>query len=130
MVKRRALEEIKSMIKKIIDDIIVQKKDSKIETETSITDRFMQKIQDFSFSKHYNNISEDVEFQMVIQVRTLRDRDITINIVDSAIRHYRKSGLVRRKHNPYINPFQYELSKKGKEKLEWLENEEYLNYIY
>ncbi len=61
---------------------------------------------------------------------TFDDPDITINIVDSAIRHYRKSGLVRRKHNPYINPYQYELSKKGKEKLEWLENEEYLNYIY
>lgn len=51
------------------------------------------------------------------------DSVITINIVDSAIRHYRKSGLVRRKHSPYIKPFQYELSKKGKNKLEWLENE-------
>jgi len=57
------------------------------------------------------------------------DPDITINIVDSAIRHYRKSGLVRRKHNPYIKPFQYELSNKGREKLDWLENEEYLNYV-
>ncbi|MBA7507173.1 hypothetical protein ES706_05889 [subsurface metagenome] len=60
---------------------------------------------------------------------TFDDPDITINIIDSAIRHYRKSGLVRRKHNPYIKPFQYKLSKKGIEKLEWLENEEYLNYV-
>lgn len=58
------------------------------------------------------------------------DSNITINIVDCAIRHYRKFGLVRRKHKPlYLKPFHYELSNKGKENLEWLESEEFLNYI-
>ena len=38
---------------------------------------------------------------------------VDINIVNSSIRHYRKSGLIRRKHNPYKRSFQYVLTKKG-----------------
>ena len=48
--------------------------------------------------------------------------DIDINIVNSSIRHYRTNGLVKRKHNPYKCPFEYNLSKKGIEQLEWLED--------
>ncbi len=48
--------------------------------------------------------------------------DIDINIVNSSIRHYRKNGLVKRKHNLYKRPFEYSLSKKGIEQLEWLED--------
>lgn len=54
---------------------------------------------------------------------------IEINIVNSSIRHYRKIGLVKRKHKPYLRPFEYSLSKKGEEQLSWLENEEYLEFI-
>jgi len=43
------------------------------------------------------------------------------NIVNSSIRHYRKNGLVKRKHNPYKRPFEYELSKRGAEEIDWLE---------
>lgn len=55
--------------------------------------------------------------------------EIDINIVNSSIRHYRKNGLVKRKHKPYLRPFEYFLSKKGEEQLSWLENEEYLEFI-
>lgn len=56
------------------------------------------------------------------------DKVITFNIVDCAIRHYRKCGLVSRKHKPYFKPFRYKLSNKGEEKLEWIESGEYLSY--
>ena len=54
---------------------------------------------------------------------------ININIVNSSIRHYRENGLVKRKNNPYKRPFEYILSKKGIEQLEWLEDEKYLEFI-
>ena len=56
------------------------------------------------------------------------DYNIDINIVNSSIRHYRSNGLIRRKHNPYKRPFEYELSKRGVEKVDWLEEfaEEFL----
>ena len=49
------------------------------------------------------------------------DYNIDINIVNSSIRHYRRNGLIRRKHNPYKHPSEYELSKRGVEQIEWLE---------
>ena len=58
-----------------------------------------------------------------------KEPDIDINIVNSSIRHYREKGLVKRKHNPYKRPFEYILSKKGIEQLEWLEDEKYLEFI-
>ncbi len=48
------------------------------------------------------------------------DPEISINIVDSSIRSYRKQRLVRRKHRPYVKPFEYELSRFGTEHLFWL----------
>ncbi len=48
--------------------------------------------------------------------------NIDINTVNSSIRHYRKNGLLKRKHNPYKRPFEYTLSKKGIKQLEWLED--------
>ena len=76
MVRRKALEDIKIEIKKIIDDIIKQIKDGRIELEPSITDRFVQKIQDFKFYRSYEQgISlSHINFQLVIQVRKLGDR--------------------------------------------------------
>ena len=50
-----------------------------------------------------------------------REPVININIVNSSIRHYRKNGLVKRKHDPYKRPYHYELSNKGISQLEWLE---------
>lgn len=58
-----------------------------------------------------------------------KEPDIDLNIVNSSIRHYRKNGLVKRKQNPNKRPFEYSLSKKGIEQLEWLDNEEYLDYV-
>ena len=46
---------------------------------------------------------------------------IDINIVNSSIRHYHRNGLIRRKHNLYKHPFEYELSKRGVEQIDWLE---------
>jgi len=51
---------------------------------------------------------------------------IDINIVNCSIRHYRKNGLVKRQHKPYLSPFRYILSKKGEAQLSWLENEKNL----
>ncbi len=50
------------------------------------------------------------------------EKNINVNIVNSSIRHYRGNGLVRRKHNPYKRPYHYELSNRGIEQLEWLED--------
>lgn len=49
------------------------------------------------------------------------DHNIDINIVNSSIRHYRKNGLIRRKHSPYKHPFEHKLSKRGVEQIDWLE---------
>ncbi|MBA7642537.1 hypothetical protein ES703_50232 [subsurface metagenome] len=35
------------------------------------------------------------------------EQDITINITNSSVRHYRKNGFIRRKHNPYKHHFEY-----------------------
>ncbi|MEE9378855.1 MAG: hypothetical protein V3V33_12560 [Candidatus Lokiarchaeia archaeon] len=51
------------------------------------------------------------------------DSDIDINIVDSSIRHYRKSRLLRRKRNPYKpnkHPFEYELTELGFNQIDYL----------
>ncbi len=52
------------------------------------------------------------------------DPEISINIVDSSIRRYRKQRLVKRKHRPYVKPFEYELSRFGLEHLNWLIDQE------
>ena len=49
------------------------------------------------------------------------DHNIDINIVNSSIRHYRRNSLIRRKHNPYKHPFEYELSNRCLEQIDWLE---------
>ena len=51
------------------------------------------------------------------------DPDITINIVDRSIRQYRCNRYIKRKHNPYIKPYQYELSDKGIDRLNYIEEE-------
>ena len=43
--KTQALDDVKNEIEKILNDIIKQMKDGRINSETSITDRFMQKLQ-------------------------------------------------------------------------------------
>ena len=57
------------------------------------------------------------------------ESNIDINIINSSIRHYRKNGLIKRKNEPYKRPYHYELSRKGIEQLEWLENDGYLDYV-
>jgi len=57
------------------------------------------------------------------------DSEITINIVNSSVRHYRENRLIKRNHNPYKRPYQHLLTKKGKKQLEWLENGEFEDYI-
>ncbi len=52
----------------------------------------------------------------------LKEPNIVINTVNSSIRHYRKNGLVKRKHNPYRRPFQYILTKKGEKQKDWLDD--------
>ncbi len=76
MVRKEALAEIKETVKKIIDDIVSQLQDGRIESETSITDRFVQKLQDIRFyNDYYGGMHLDrVNCQLVIQVRTLGDR--------------------------------------------------------
>jgi len=58
-----------------------------------------------------------------------KEPNIIINTVNCSIRHYRKNGLVKRNHDPYLRPFKYLLTKKGIKQLEWLENEGHLDYL-
>jgi len=56
------------------------------------------------------------------------DHNIEINIVNSSIRHYRRNGLLRRKHSPYRCPFEYELSNSNVKQIQWLE--EYADELF
>lgn len=79
MVRREALTDIKEAVKIIIDDIVSQIQDGRIESEPSITDRFVQKLQDFQFYKNYYQgwRFDRINCQLVIQIRTLGDRGKT-----------------------------------------------------
>lgn len=85
-----------------------------------------------------NNEDKSTTIRNITEHLKKIEPDININIINCSIRHYRKNGLVRRKHDPYKRPFEYELSKKGVEQLKWVEdfiNELLLdiddeNYIY
>ena len=75
-----------------------------------------------------NEIGKPTNVKSLTNLLKQFDADITQNIVDCSIRHYRtKNRLVRRKCNLYMRPFQYILTNKGYERLEWLKNEKYLN---
>lgn len=76
MVRREALKQINNEIGGIIKDIIKQMNDGRIESETSITDRFIQKLQDLKIRRSYFQESsfDYINLQLVIQIRTLGDR--------------------------------------------------------
>lgn len=75
-----------------------------------------------------NNENNITTVRTVTEHLQMIDYNIDINIVNSSIRHYRRNGLIKRKHNPYKHPFEYELSKRGVEQIDWLEGfaEEYV----
>ena len=56
------------------------------------------------------------------------DDIITLNLVDSLLRHYHKNGYLKRKKEPISRKFAYILSNKGKKQLIWLKERKYLNY--
>ena len=68
-----------------------------------------------------DNENNNTTVRAITEHLQIIDHNIDINIVNSSIRHYRKNGLIRRKHNPYKHPFEYELSKRGLEQIDWLE---------
>jgi len=76
MVRREALKQINIEIKDIIKDILNQKSDGRIESETAIMDRFVQKLQDLKIRRSYFQESsfDYINLQLVIQIRTLGDR--------------------------------------------------------
>lgn len=58
------------------------------------------------------------------------NEDVYLKLIDALLRHYLKSGYLKRtrdslKHYKYV----YKLSKKGKKHLNWLNSDEYLEYI-
>ena len=76
-----------------------------------------------------NNENEPTTVRDIYEYLKKEDPNITINIVNSSVRAYRRNRYIRRKHNPYLKPYQYELSDKGEKRLEWLEwieSEEYV----
>jgi len=75
-----------------------------------------------------DNENNNTTVRAITEHLQIIDHNIDINIVNSSIRHYRKNGLIRRKHSPYKHPFEYELSKRGVEQINWLEEfaEEYI----
>ena len=77
--------------------------------------------QTFTAMEIMNNEHNPTTIRDITEYLKKNEPDIDINIVNSSIRHYRKNGLVKRKHNPYKRPFEYELSKRGAEQIDWLE---------
>ena len=73
-----------------------------------------------------NNERENTTVRDLTEYLKIKDKKIDVNIINSSIRHYRKNGLVKRKQDS--RPFQYELSVRGEEQLEWIENED-LDYL-
>ena len=70
-----------------------------------------------------NNENRDTSVKNITKYLQKVNQEIELNIVNSSIRHYRKLGLIKRKHKPYLKPFQYILTNKGYIQLDWLENE-------
>ena len=54
------------------------------------------------------------------------DCDISINIINSAVRHYGENRLLKRGN---MQPYKYILTKKGYNQLEWLKDDKYLEYL-
>ena len=71
-----------------------------------------------------NNERKNTTVRDLTEYLKTKDKKIDVNIINSSIRHYRKIGLIKRKHDPYKRPFQYVLSNKGEEQIDWLENED------
>lgn len=86
------------------------------------TERWERQYQVLSAILDMNNENNSTTIRGITEYLHKNEPEIEINIVNSSIRHYRKNGLVKRKHNPYKRPFGYSLSKEGIEQLEWLEN--------
>ena len=58
----------------------------------------------------------------------IKERAITLNFIDSMLRHYRKNGYLTRKKNIF-NIYSYSLSERGIDQLnDFLRNGEYLQY--
>ena len=58
----------------------------------------------------------------------IKEKTITLNFIDSMLRHYRHNGYLTRKKNIF-NLYSYELSQKGINQLKYfLQNGEYLEY--
>ena len=90
-----------------------------------VAERWSRMYQIFTAIEIMNNENNPTTIRDITVYLKKNEPDIDINIVNSSIRHYRKNGLVKRKHNPYKHSFEYELSKRGVEQIEWLE--EYTN---
>lgn len=58
----------------------------------------------------------------------VKEKAITLNFIDSMLRHYRKNGYLTRK-KVFSDKFSYQLSQKGLDQLnDFLRNGEYLEY--
>ena len=91
-----------------------------------MTERWERQYQILSAIEFMNNDNIPTTSRDIYEYLLNDDPNITINIVDSSIRQYRHNRYIRRKHKPYLRPYHYELSDKGEEKLEWIENEVYV----
>ena len=94
-----------------------------------MTEKWERQYQILSAIELMNNENEPTTVRDIYEYLKNDDEDITINIVNSSIRQYRRNRYIRRKHKPYLRPYQHELTNKGEERLEWLEwieSEEYV----
>lgn len=57
-----------------------------------------------------------------------KEGTITLNLIDSLLRHYNKNGYLNRTKN-FFKIYSYSLSEKGENQLEWLRKGEHLNYV-
>lgn len=70
----------------------------------------------------------DFTVRELTDVLEIKERTITLNLVDFLLRHYNKNGYLSRSKNLF-NLYSYELSEKGEKQLEWLRKGEQYNYI-
>ena len=68
-----------------------------------------------------DNVNKITTVRGITEHLQVIDHHIDINTVNSSIRRYRRNGLIMRKHNPYKHPFDYKLSNRGLEQIDWLE---------
>ncbi len=93
-------------------------------------ERWMRMYQILFATELLVNENRNTSVRGIYEYLIINDPYININIINSSIRHYRKNGLIKRKHKPYKRPSQNILTKKGEEQLDWLEIGEYMDYNY